>query len=482
MLSKMFGFGSTQGQQQGGNMHDQILGQAMQTQGGGQQQGMMQGGNGDLLGMAGLLLASGTRFKDALPMAAQINQQQQQAKAYQYKAQQEQHQQLAANEFGNWLEQNKDADIRTIASKALNSGLRYENVAAFLNSISPQYQAVKDTEYGGLNIYNKKDGKSYYVEAGQGTNNPSAQPQKGGQTLSTMLSGGSPTKQPSQFVQGQGSGVDSNDSGSNQLDTNADLDMGASNQTFAAEENNNAAGTNNVLKQPNPTEFIHNPESDHVFNFNKFAETNYPFTPERQRIDEKTANLKEYKARAEKDAASLEAGEKMRDNYDIISKNLEGLTTGKLGEPTKELKKVFEAFGLQAPGGAAPAEVVQKVGNQLVMAALKGMDSRPSDLDLKFVIDSLPNLSLTPEGNREIIRLANMAIDWNEQKVAAKEAWYTNHNKNLDGFDTAWSAYAKEYSPFKQEREKIEQNKYESIPDDKTLDDLIRKAQKTKKS
>lgn len=345
MLSKMFGFGSTQGQQQGGNMHDQILGQAMQSQGGGQQQGMMQGGNGhssNMLGLAGLLLASGVRFKDALPMAAQM-------------AQQEAHNQLQQQQFAYKQLMDMQPDIQDKFNPVTGELVRFQDKQAL--GISPSFtpgQRQRQPYMGNDN-------------AGNGT----GQSDIANKDLATWAS---------------------NDSGSDQLQTNADWGAGPSNQTFATEERDNAGGTNDTFRQPAPTELEYKTPKE------KMEQT--AFERKQQLANEKFEHAGKQKIADENRKYLTEESEKAKtnaDKLDVIKKMKQSLGDFHQGFGSEV---AYNAGRILNTDAAAAAEYFTANGNTLVGDMMKDQSGVQTNQDREYYAQTKPNRTTSEKGNR----------------------------------------------------------------------------------
>lgn len=91
---------------------------------------------------------------------------------------------------------------------------------------------------------------------------------------------------------------------------------------------------------------------------------------------------------------------KMADNY------REGVNTGTGANVRTDLLRVLDTFGVstgKAKDVLANTEEFNKQVNELVQGIIKNFGYNPSNTDLTFAIQSLPNISNSPEGLRRLI-------------------------------------------------------------------------------
>lgn len=430
---------------QQGNMHDQILGQAMQSQ----QPQQAPGGNphGDMMGLAGLLLASGVRFRDALPMAAQMQQQQQSSQMQQYKMQSEQQQMMKRQQAMQLVSSMhaKGATPEEINQTLVNSGLDPADINAISkaltpdivdkqNTVSGEYTRFKNGLAQGLSpSYNGRRGSGSNQESipsmsenNNASNGVAAQPMQGSMTKASWA----PEKD---IANKDLASWAANDSGSNQLDTSSDLDMGASNQTFSAEENNNAGGTNQPYKQPNPTQVINESPREQI---DRLA-----FERKQQLANEKFEHTHKEKISDENRKYLTEESEKAKinaDKLDVIKKMKQSLGDFHQGFGSEV---AYNAERILNTDAAAAAEYFTANGNTLVGDMMKDQSGVQTNQDREYYAQTKPNRTTSEKGNRLLADSLESSYKRYGQYYNL-EAKAINNGMDKIEFNRRWREYA----------------------------------------
>jgi GH24 family phage-related lysozyme (muramidase) len=126
-----------------------------------------------------------------------------------------------------------------------------------------------------------------------------------------------------------------------------------------------------------------------------------------------------------------------------------GVNTGALGETEQSLRKLAQYFGVGNVNKVAAGDLTQAISNRLALAVRSpnaeggGMPGAMSDADREFLKSTVPGLSRTPEGNRQLIdiarKLGQRSIDMHKMAVRYAQA----HDGQLDpGFEADLDAWA----------------------------------------
>lgn len=110
--------------------------------------------------------------------------------------------------------------------------------------------------------------------------------------------------------------------------------------------------------------------------------------------------------------------------------------SGTGGEIVTRLKQAGVSTGFLPEGAASPNEVFQKVSQKAVIDNLGSLSAGVSNADRSFIQGTVPNITNTPEGNRQIIGMGRK-IEQRKQQVAKLARDYASkHGGRIDaGFD-----------------------------------------------
>lgn len=110
--------------------------------------------------------------------------------------------------------------------------------------------------------------------------------------------------------------------------------------------------------------------------------------------------------------------------------------SGTGGEIVTRLKQAGVSTGFLPEGAASPNEVFQKVSQKAVIDNLGSLSAGVSNADRSFVQGTVPNITNTPEGNRQIIGMGRK-IEQRKQQVAKLARDYASkYGGRIDaGFD-----------------------------------------------
>jgi hypothetical protein len=115
---------------------------------------------------------------------------------------------------------------------------------------------------------------------------------------------------------------------------------------------------------------------------------------------------------------------------------LTNISTGKFEGVKKEAAAVAQAFGIKLDPNLGDKEAFEALSNQLALEARNpsggaGMPGAMSDKDREFLLQITPNLTKTPDGNRQIIETAKKLAK-RDADVARKARDYRKKNGTLD--------------------------------------------------
>ena len=121
---------------------------------------------------------------------------------------------------------------------------------------------------------------------------------------------------------------------------------------------------------------------------------------------------------------------------DRLGQMLEGLQTGKLTPAMTNVKATLESLGISIDDKLGAAQAVEAISNELALqgrstAGGAGMPGAMSDKDREFLVNTVPGLSKTPEGNRLLIE-TNRRLAKRDQDIAKLARDYRRQHKQLD--------------------------------------------------
>ena len=125
----------------------------------------------------------------------------------------------------------------------------------------------------------------------------------------------------------------------------------------------------------------------------------------------------------------------------------DGFYSGAGGDSLLGLKRVGRAIGLD-PEGIESTEAFNALSKQAALDTMGGsLGTGFSNADRDFVIDQVPNLGNTPEGNRALIRIQRKLAE-RKVKIGELADRYARQNGRLDrGFDAALQQWAETQPP-----------------------------------
>lgn len=117
--------------------------------------------------------------------------------------------------------------------------------------------------------------------------------------------------------------------------------------------------------------------------------------------------------------------------------------SGTGGEIVTRLKQAGVSTGFLPEGAASPNEVFQKVSQKAVIDNLGSLGAGVSNADRQFIQGTVPNITNSPEGNRQIIGMGRK-IEQRKQQVAKLAREYASkHGGRIDaGFDDYLSQWS----------------------------------------
>jgi hypothetical protein len=165
---------------------------------------------------------------------------------------------------------------------------------------------------------------------------------------------------------------------------------------------------------------------------------NIPKQLEAKNFDEKAgdnaAKAVETYSAAAKDSLSklqrLQQLENLASNPDVYQ--------GKAANLVLEAKKAGMALGMDFTG-VPESEAMRAIGNQFALglrstASGEGMPGAMSDADRDFLLQSIPNLSNTPQGNALLIRMSRESEEY-KARASATAIRYIRAKKSTDGLE-----------------------------------------------
>lgn len=129
--------------------------------------------------------------------------------------------------------------------------------------------------------------------------------------------------------------------------------------------------------------------------------------------------------------------------------------SGTGGELVTKGKQALASMGVTAPDSAKPNEVFGALSNKLTLDAAGGsLGAQISNSDVKFLQAINPNLSATPEGNREIIGYHRKVYQRQQETARMARDYAAKHGGRIDaGFDQVLSDYAEKNPLFPQPKQ-----------------------------
>ncbi len=436
--------------EQQGSMHDQMLGQAMQ----GQQQAAGGSAHGDMLGLAGLLLASGVRFKDALPMAAQMASQQAHQQQQMYQAQQQQQQQMKLQSLGELIASNPEIGTKQLASELLKSGVPPQNVAAMVNSISPlpNYQIVKDNIYGSADkVFDKTSGR--FGTNGASTNNAEAAvtTDRNANEIGTGSVGVGYTGEGMEPGTNKGPAMPSKQNPFKapnekpQIFPNTPMDRQRKMEMPKAMPEEPQGGLR-AQGQPQKKNIV----EDFIDYSAEKVGPQEKRTLKAREIDQRDYNT----FKKETIKPYLENAREIERNNGEILESMKHFKTGTGAEQRLAAKKLGAYLGFDVQGAAA-GEILEKASNKLVLDYAKQMKGVVSDKDIAFLKQMVPGISITPEGNRKIIGYFDKIAKAQKQYAKSADKFYDKFG-TMKGFETYYDDYIQNHQVFADERQSKE--------------------------
>lgn len=145
------------------------------------------------------------------------------------------------------------------------------------------------------------------------------------------------------------------------------------------------------------------------------------------------------------------AADGMVDQLDAIEGALkQGIQTGAAGDAIQYARKIGVALGIGNANKAAAGELADAIGNKLALMIRGGggdsggMPGAMSDADREFLRATVPGLTKTPEGNRQLIAIMRAVAQRNRQIHEMAVDYATTHDGQLDaGFDKAVREYVR---------------------------------------
>jgi len=123
--------------------------------------------------------------------------------------------------------------------------------------------------------------------------------------------------------------------------------------------------------------------------------------------------------------------------------------TGMGAETLLGVKQAARSLGLDVGDNLGPEETARALGNQLALqmrnpSSGAGMPGAMSDKDREFLVASVPGLSKTPEGNRQLVNFMTQ-IEQRNIQVAQRAQEYADRNGQIDnGFYKELSAWSEQ--------------------------------------
>ena len=139
-------------------------------------------------------------------------------------------------------------------------------------------------------------------------------------------------------------------------------------------------------------------------------------------------------------------------NYlEALTKN-PNFYSGTGGELATSGKQALVSMGITTPDSASPNEAFKALSNKLTLDAAGGsLGAQISNSDVKFLQAINPNLTSTPEGNREIIGYHRKVYQRQQEAARMARDYAKSHGGRIDaGFDQVVSDYAEKNPLFPQ--------------------------------
>jgi hypothetical protein len=121
-------------------------------------------------------------------------------------------------------------------------------------------------------------------------------------------------------------------------------------------------------------------------------------------------------------------------NLDVMRSVLNdpNVYTGTGGNAVHAIKKGAQSlFGIDVKG-VAGGEVMQNLASEIAVGNKQKLPGPMSDADRQFLVDMAPNLTKSPEGNRQIIELGMAHKRWEVERGRAAREYAASHGGRLD--------------------------------------------------
>lgn len=194
----------------------------------------------------------------------------------------------------------------------------------------------------------------------------------------------------------------------------------------------------------------------------------YPDTMQKQFVTgtkppafEKANDIEVAKAVGKDFAAIQDGGMKAQariNKLDRMEQLIKGIETGTLRPALAETYNIAESFGIHLDPRLGDQQAFEALSNELALNARNtaeggGMPGAMSDADRKYLKNTVPGLSQSPEGNQKLIDI-HRKIAKREVEIAKESREYLRKNKGLDvGLYDHLQQYAESHPLFPQEKE-----------------------------
>lgn len=144
--------------------------------------------------------------------------------------------------------------------------------------------------------------------------------------------------------------------------------------------------------------------------------------------------------------AAVSASNKLN-KYARLESLMDGVQTGKLAPSMTQLQAIAKDLGFEVDPTLGAKQAIASLSNELALELRNpsggaGMPGAMSDSDRAFLVEMVPGLSKTPEGNKLILEYAKK-IAKRDQDVAKLARDYRKKNKHMDeGFYDVLQAFS----------------------------------------
>lgn len=161
------------------------------------------------------------------------------------------------------------------------------------------------------------------------------------------------------------------------------------------------------------------------------------------------------------------AAQRAANALDVMEQSLgnPGFYSGAAGDTIAQLKRIGASLGMD-PEGISSMEAFNAMSKQAALDAMGGsLGTGFSNADRDFVMDQVPNLGNTPDGNKKLVEIQR-ALNGRKMEIAqiARDYATANDGRIDPGFDDYLAKWAEENPLFPKPPGQITKEEYDALP------------------